>query len=284
MAKFFKSKFILTKRYSRFSNTCVYFSNKSIRYGYKLYQKVFKRYKSGQNFRINVRKPRMAVRRKTTFGQALEIREKFSYLLGGLHSSKLRRYCRLSRSKFFSPAQTFMNLLERRLDVILYRSNIFNTPRAARSFIKAGYVRVNNRKTDNPAFRAPVNSIVDIVLPNYSYSYFFSLFKRSIAKNLIFKPEPLNLSISYKLFRIIVDRKVDIKNIFYPFNFNINYFYRLYSILFFKSEGGIEPPPKVLQTFALPLCYSVFSKKLNHWILLAKNRKNFSFLPLGLLY
>jgi hypothetical protein len=231
MAKFFKSAFILTKRYSRFSNTCVYFSSKRIRYGYKLYQKVFRRYKSSQNFRINVRKPRIAVRRKTSFGQALEIREKFSYLLGGFHSSKLRRYCQLSRSKFFAPAQTFMNLIETRLDIILYRSNIFNNPRIARSFIKNGYVRVNNKKVFNPAFRAPINSFIDFVLPDYFYFNLLAYFKLSISKNLIFRPESTNLSVSYKLLRIIVDSQIDIKGVFYPFSFNINHFYRLYSIL-----------------------------------------------------
>jgi ribosomal protein S4 len=231
MAKFYKSAFTLIKRYSRFSNTNIYFFNKRIRYGYKLYQKVFKRYRSNQNFRINVRKPRMAVRRKTSFGQALEIREKFSYLLGGLHSSKLRRYCQLSRSKFFSPSQTFINLIETRLDIILYRSNIFTNPKIAKYFIKSGYVRVNNKKIFNPSFRAPMNSFIDFVLPSHIYPNIFSLFKLSIAKNLIFRPEPTNLSISYKLLRIIVDNRVDIKDIFYPFNFSINHFYRLYSIL-----------------------------------------------------
>lgn len=235
MAKFFKSIFTLTKRYSRFSNTCIYFSSKRVRYGYKLYQKVFRRYKSSQSFRINVRKPRMAVRRKTSFGKALEIREKFSYLLGGLHSSKLRRYCRLSRSKFFSPAQTFINILETRLDIILYRSNLFRSPKMARTFIKCGYVCVNDRKVLNPSFRAPVNSFVDFALPNHVYANILDSFRLAISKNLVFRPEPANLSISYKLFRIIVDSRVDVGKVFYPFNFNVNYFYRLYSVLHQKN-------------------------------------------------
>lgn len=261
MAKFFKSKFLLTKRYSRFSNLCVYFSAKKVRYGYKVYQKIFKRYRSFQSFRINVRKPRIAVRRKTMFGRALEIKEKFTYLLGGLHASKLERYCRLSKSKYMSPAQSFSDLLERRLDVILYRSNIINTPKFARLIIKAGYVSVNGRPISNPAYKAGINSIVDLTIPEYAYFFFFSKFKDSLAKNLIFRPQPSNLMISYKLFRIIVSRPVNVNSIFYPFDFNINYFYRLYSILI-KAEGGIEPPPKVLQTFAIPLCYSAFGIKL----------------------
>ncbi len=236
MAKLFKSIFSLTKRYSRFSNTCIYFSNKRVRYGYKLYQKIFKRYKSSQNFRINVRKPRIAVRRKTSYGQALEIREKFSYLLGGFHSSKLRRYCRLSRSKFFSPAQSFITTLETRLDVLLYRSNIFVSPRKAKFFVKKGYVYVNGQKVVNPSFRAPINSVIDFRIPSSFYFSTLETFKNAILRGLIFKPEPSNLAISYKLLRIIVTDKADIKQIFYPFNFNINYFYRLYSILFFSRK------------------------------------------------
>jgi ribosomal protein S4 len=231
MAKIFKSKFQLVKRYSRYSNLCVYFSKKKVRYGYKLYQKIFKRYKSTQTFRINVRKPRMAVRRKTTFGRALEIKEKFTYLLGGIHASKLQRYCRLSKSKFFSPAQTFASLLERRLDIILYRSNLVSTPKDARLMIKIGCIQVNGKRILKNSFRVSANSTIDLMIPEYVYNKFLFLFRDIVAKNLVFKPYSANLSVSYKLFRIIVNcQRVDLETIFYPFNFNINYFYRLYSI------------------------------------------------------
>lgn len=231
MSKVFKSKFALTKRYSRFSNICVYFnSSKSIRYGYKLYQKIFKKYRSGQNLRINVRKPRVSVKRKTTFGKALEIKEKYSYLLNGIHSSKLQRYCRITKSKFFSPAQKFISLLEKRLDVLLYRSNIFTSPKIAKWAIKSGFIKVNNRTTTNPAFKASVDSIVSIHIPDYFYSSVFTNFKFALNRKLIFKPEPFYLTISYKLLQIIVNANPSFKQIFFPFNFNVNFFYRLYSI------------------------------------------------------
>lgn len=234
MAKSFKSKFLLTKRYSKFSNICVYFvdNKKPIRYGYKLYQKIFKRYKSGGSLRINVRKPRVAVKRKTTFGRALEIKEKFSYLIGGIHSSKLQRYCRVSRSKFFAPVSSFVKTLETRLDIILYRSNIFNTPRLAQWAIKAGFVTVGSKNytVTNPAFRASVNTCVNLFVPDYAYKLVYSKFKLALAKRLIFKPEVNYITCSYKLLRIIINDRPSPRNMFFPFNFNVNFFYRLYSV------------------------------------------------------
>jgi ribosomal protein S4 len=229
MAKFFKSKFALTKRYSRFSNICVYFNKKPVRYGYKLYQKIFKRYKSGQNLRINVRKPRIAVKRKTSFGKAMEIKEKFSYLISGIHSSKLRRYCRLSRSKFFAPGDTFSARIEQRLDIILYRANIFLTPYQSRWFIKSGSVRINGLTVCNPSFKVKVNSNIDLQLIPYAYTNVFSNFTDSLKKRVIFKPEPAYIIGSYRLFRFIINDKAKQSSIFFPFDFNINYFYRLYS-------------------------------------------------------
>lgn len=231
MAKVFKSKFRLTKRYSAFSNICVYFvPTKPIRYGYKLYQKIFKKYRSGQNLRINVRKPRIAVKRKTSFGKALEIKEKFSYLLGGIHSSKLRRYCRVSKGIFRAAPYNLISALERRLDLLLYRSNIFTSPEISQWAIKCGFVTVDRRIKINPAFKVKVNSTINISIPEYFYNNVFHNFAFALKNNLIFKPEPSHLVTSYKLLQIIVSDSPNFKYTFFPFSFNVNFFYRLYSI------------------------------------------------------
>lgn len=231
MSKFFRSRFNLTKRYTRFSTTLIYFNNKSkeVRYGYKYYQKVFKKYRSSGNLRINVRKPRLATKRKTTFGKAIEMKEKFTYLLGGLHASKLQRYCRLSSTKYSAPALSLLTNLEQRIDVVLYRSNFVSNPKFAKNLISKGYVLVNGRPATGGGQKVRVNDVLSFKPPTYFYNNLLSDFKFSVLKRLIFKPSVPYLQISYKLFKIIVSRKPVESEVFYPFNFNIQYFYRLYS-------------------------------------------------------
>lgn len=231
MAKIITSKFKLVKRYARFSNTCVYLKinqRKKIRYGYKVYQKIFRRYRSRKTIRINVRKPRVSIKRKTSYGKALEIKEKFSYLLGGIHSNKLKRYVHLARSKTYSPLRIFLGKLESRLDVLIYRINIIREPQVIKWLIKLGYVTVNGKRKTRVCFSVKKNSYLDIKLPSFIYRKVKKLFKESVKKSLIFKPNTPYAETSYKLFRTIMHSNPSEKNVFYPFNFKAYYFFRLY--------------------------------------------------------
>lgn len=231
MVSFAKSKFAIAKRYTRYSNYEIFFEhnrNKKVRLGYKFYQKIFRRYRSKKTLKINVRKPRIAVKRKTYFGRALEIKNKWSYLIGGIHKSKLSRFVRLSYSKVFSCAATLADSLESRLDIILAKSSIVPYSWIVKRFIKAGHVKVNKQKVPNPGFRILVNSHVSILIPYYLTSSFLNIFKKKSENRLIFWPGLPGFELSYRTFSLIKYRKVQPIEIVYPFNFDINYFFRLY--------------------------------------------------------
>jgi ribosomal protein S4 len=231
MAKIFTSKFSLVKRYARFSNTCVYLKkneHKKIRYGYKVYQKIFRRYRSRRALRINVRKPRVSVKRKTSYGKALEIKEKFTYLIGGIHANKLKKYVHLCRTKFYSPIRRLILILESRLDITLYRINLVQNPKTIRGLVSLGYVNVNGKEKPRTSFSVKKDSYVDIGMPAWLYPSLKNEFKEIVKKKLIFRPQTNYSEISYKLFRLIRFVDPTEKTIFYPFNFKIYYFFRLY--------------------------------------------------------
>jgi ribosomal protein S4 len=231
MAKINSSKYALVKRYARFSNTCVYLKkneHKKVRYGYKVYQKIFRRYRSKRALRINVRKPRISVKRKTSFGKALEIKEKFTYLLSGIHSNKLKKYVHTCRTKIYSPLRSLLKKLENRLDVTLYRINLVQSPKLLRWLASLGYVSVDNRQKFRPSFSVKKNSYVDLSMPVWLYPTLKKQFKEIVKKKLIFKPQTNYSEISYKIFRLIKFADPTEKNIFYPFNFKVYYFFRLY--------------------------------------------------------
>jgi ribosomal protein S4 len=231
MAKIFKSKFKLLKRYARFSNTCVYMKineRKKIRYGYKVYQKIFRRYRSKGTMRINVRKPRIPVKRKKSYGKALESKEKLSYLMGGIHSNKLKKYVHISKSKTYSPIRSFLQKLETRLDIVVYRMQITSNPRLIKDLIVKGYVKVNGKIQRKPSFQVKKCNYVDINVPSYIYKKVKKYFKESLKKRLIFKPFTNHLETNYKIFRSILHDYPTEKSTFYPFNFKAYYFFRLY--------------------------------------------------------
>lgn len=231
MAKIIKSKYSLVKRYARFSNTCIYLKtngHKKVRFGYKVYQKIFKRYRSKKALRINVRKPRISVKRKTSFGKALEIKEKFTYILGGLHSAKIAKYVQRCRTKLYSPLQTLLKILESRLDVLMYRTNVTHNPSFRKEIVKRGYVRVNGKVKKNRSFSIKKNSFMDFMAPCFFFPFAKNFFKEIVQIKLIFKPQVIYNEIDYNLFRAVSHSFPIEKEVFYPFDFKGHYFFRIY--------------------------------------------------------
>jgi ribosomal protein S4 len=231
MTIFLHSKFRLAKRYLRFSNYEIYFDEvrrRSIRLGYKFYQKIFRRYRVKKTLKINVRKPRIAIKRKTYFGRALEAKAKWSYLLGGVPKSKLARFVRLAYSKHFSSHVRLADSVESRLDVILAKTGLVPYCWMVKRLIKAGYVFVDNRRVRAPHYKVRVCSRVSIRLPPDLAARFQFYFQEKSRLRLLFWVKLPGFEINWRTFSLIKYAKVQPWQVTYPFNFDINYFFRLY--------------------------------------------------------
>ena len=96
-------------------------------------------------------------------GYGLQLREK----------QKARRYYRLMEGQFrnlFEKASkqkgitgdNMLNMLEKRLDNVVYRMG-FGTSRAqARQIVRHGHLRVNGRKVDIPSFEVRPNDVIEV--------------------------------------------------------------------------------------------------------------------------
>jgi len=172
--------------------------------------------------------PRLAVKRKTYYGKAMEMKNKLSYLIGGIHSSKLSRFVRLNYSKVHSSSVAFADSLESRLDIIVAKTSLLPYSSIIRSFIKAGYVTVNGNQVFSVSFTLKRHMRFNIRLPPYLYSGAFNFFKQKIRNKLVFWPAPAGIEFSYRTFSGIKYKTVCPSDSVYPFDFDINYFYRLY--------------------------------------------------------
>jgi small subunit ribosomal protein S4 len=103
-------------------------------------------------------------RRPKLVGYGLQLREK----------QKARRYYQLLEGQFrnlFEKAsdmkgitgENLLNMLERRLDSVIYRMG-FGTSRAqCRQLVRHGHIQVNGRRVDIPSFQVKLNDVIAVV-------------------------------------------------------------------------------------------------------------------------
>ncbi len=89
------SLFKLIKKIKHYSHISIFFNNrleKPIRYGYRYIQRAFREPKRLKFLKIQVRQPRLPVRRKTRYGKRLELRQKAIYSINFGRLKKLVSY------------------------------------------------------------------------------------------------------------------------------------------------------------------------------------------------
>ncbi|MEJ7621517.1 MAG: 30S ribosomal protein S4 [Aquificaceae bacterium] len=111
----------------------------------------------GQHGRIKGRR-----RKLTEYGIRLMEKQKLKFLYGGLREKQFKRYFdEASRSKG-NTGQVLLQLLERRLDNVVYRLGFACTRRQARQWIVHGHFLVNGKKVDIPSYRVEVGDVIEV--------------------------------------------------------------------------------------------------------------------------
>lgn len=95
------------------------------------------------------------------YGEELRAKQKIrvSY---GLTEKQLARIVEKAVSEAAVTGPKIVELLERRLDNVVYRLGIAPSRFAARQLVVQGHIRVNGRKTVSPSYSVRVNDIVSI--------------------------------------------------------------------------------------------------------------------------
>src|SRR5437870_9072080 len=95
------------------------------------------------------------------------------YALGLLEKQKLRYYYGLMERQFRNvyeralkrrgvTGETMLQILETRLDNVVYHLGFANTRPAARQMVNHGHIRVNGRKVNVPSYALKVNDTVEV--------------------------------------------------------------------------------------------------------------------------
>jgi small subunit ribosomal protein S4 len=93
----------------------------------------------------------------------LQLREKqkarYSY---GVLEKQFSRYYREAHRRPGKTGDNLLQLLECRLDNVIYRSGIARTRRHARQLVSHGHFTVNGRKVDIPSFQVSPHDVIDL--------------------------------------------------------------------------------------------------------------------------
>lgn len=92
-------------------------------------------------------------RKKSDYGLQLEEQQKLRAIYGMISRKQLRRYYKEASNQKGNTNELFLQALETRLDIAIYRLKIASTIFAAQQLVSHGHILVNGKRVDRRSFR-----------------------------------------------------------------------------------------------------------------------------------
>jgi len=152
----------------------------------------------------------------------LKVKQRLRYNYG-ITEKQLIRYVKKAKRSKESTGQVLLQMLEMRLDNIVFRLNMAPTIVAARQLINHGHIRVNNKKVDIPSYMCKPKDVISVAMKPSSlrlvnknlqeYSEKMRFYKKRLEKTLAYVLFKLELSTSMTdALEMIQAGKVQINN------------------------------------------------------------------------
>lgn len=101
------------------------------------------------------------MRRRSGFGEQLSEKQKLKWMFG-IFERQFRRYFTQAAKSKGETGKVLLQLLERRLDNVIYRLNFAPTRAAARQLVSHGHVLVNTKKVTIPSYQVRPEDLVTL--------------------------------------------------------------------------------------------------------------------------
>jgi len=102
-----------------------------------------------------------ARRKMSDYGVGLAEKQKLRYQYG-LLERQFRRMFEVARKKRGVTGETLLQLLETRLDNVVYRIGFATTRPFARQLVTHGHIKVNGRKVSSPSYNVKPGDVIDV--------------------------------------------------------------------------------------------------------------------------
>jgi small subunit ribosomal protein S4 len=124
------------------------------------------KYLERRNYGPGVHGPKSR-RKHTDYGLGLIEKQKFRYFYGLMEKQFRGVYEKALRRRGITGEQ-MLQILETRLDNVVYHLGLANTRAAARQMVCHGHITVNGRKVGIPSFALKVNNVIEVKNHNVS--------------------------------------------------------------------------------------------------------------------
>jgi small subunit ribosomal protein S4 len=91
-------------------------------------------------------------KKPTDFGMQLAAKQRLKFYYGNIGERQFRRYYQEAVRRKGDTSENLIELLERRLDTVVYRLKFAITPFAARQLVNHGHVMVNGKRVNIPSY------------------------------------------------------------------------------------------------------------------------------------
>lgn len=127
-----------------------------------------------RNYPPGVQGAKKAKPRLTPYGLQLREKQK-AKLYYGMSESQFRQYFDRATEKTGDTSVTMQQLLEMRLDNVVYRIGLAHSRKTARQLVSHGHVVVDGKKVTIPSFQVRVGSTVAVRTEQHTTPYFQNL-------------------------------------------------------------------------------------------------------------
>jgi small subunit ribosomal protein S4 len=114
-----------------------------------------------KNYPPGMHGPKGGRRKASDYAIALAEKQKLRYQYGILER-QFRRYFGIAQKKRGVTGELLLQMLETRLDNVVFRLGFANSRSAARQFVGHGHVIVNGRKVDVPSYGVKAGDVVSV--------------------------------------------------------------------------------------------------------------------------
>src|SRR6201993_1144345 len=114
-----------------------------------------------KNYPPGMHGPKGSRRKQSDYATALAEKQKLRYQYG-LMERQFRRYFETALRKRGVTGETLLQMLESRLDNIVYRLGFANSRGSARQLVAHGHVTVNNRKVNVSSYNLKAGDVIAI--------------------------------------------------------------------------------------------------------------------------
>jgi small subunit ribosomal protein S4 len=101
-------------------------------------------------------------RKPTEYGIQLQAKQKLKGYYGNITERQFRRVYEEANRRRGDTGENLIELLERRLDAVVYRMKFAPTPFAARQLVSHGHIRVNGKKVNIPSYLVRDNDTIEL--------------------------------------------------------------------------------------------------------------------------